>query len=462
MPDSATGSPMSPDSSRPTFTDYWKRSREQHATTNKNITFISSNFEPSPDQGKDNGQKDESSLTKAQARRQQVRKAQVQHRQRKANYTQKLEEDAAKLRDDIARVQQEIANLSKSNEAMRSQLQVHQSQRTGFQIPSATPLDMSFMNMVSPDYTVSLAMSDEMSSPAFQVTRGSQPGLSATVSPHPTNAYSSATKGSIADTKMTDVVTAENALTQDQTDMVVNFILALEHVCWNHTHTIYEEPLHHPYPGVSPDLDDPDWLNDDKHNGHALTATAIALQSAEPPILRSIDDLKKQLIQQRQQATCRLSVDEPSQHTNEPPTLSVLTANQQIAWPATQLTLASLGRLASLLDKPDVELAPVQAWFEIARLYGLAVATDSAILQQLRFEFGRVVKCVRFGAAVPRPVFEDILMKVMGYLPETVIPFPWETDEWGGEEGTEEQQGDATGKTRSFYTNDEIRQGEEG
>ncbi|KAI0154757.1 hypothetical protein GGR57DRAFT_95553 [Xylariaceae sp. FL1272] len=447
MPGSAADSPTSPDSSRPTFTEYWKRSKEQHAA--KSITFVSSNFESTPNQSKDNGQKDGSTLTKAQARRQQVRKAQIQHRQRKANYTQKLEEDAAKLRDDIARVEQEIANLSKSNDAMRTQLQTHQTQTTEFQVPSATPLDLSFMNMTSPDYTVSLAISEEMNSPAFQVTRGSQIGQSATASPHPTTAYSSAKPGSVADTNMTDVITTENALTQDQTDMVVNFILALEHVCWDHTHAIHEEPLHHPYPGISPDPDDPDWLNDDKHNGHSLTATAIALQSAEPPVLKSIDDLKKQLQKQQLQASCQLSVNEPPQCTNEAkaPTLSALTADQQIAWPATQLTLSNLGRLASLLDKPDVELAPVQAWFEIARLYGLAVATDRSILQQLRYEFGRVVKCVRFGASVPRPVFEGILKKVMGYLPETLIPLPWESYEEGGEE---EGQSDVSGRPGLF------------
>lgn len=55
-------------------------------------------------------------------RRAQVRKAQVQHRQRKANYVKQLEENIAGIRDQIADAEGGRQRLMSENEAIRAQL----------------------------------------------------------------------------------------------------------------------------------------------------------------------------------------------------------------------------------------------------------------------------------------------------------------------------------------------------
>lgn len=60
---------------------------------------------------------------KTEVRRNQVRKAQVQHRQRKANYVRELEKDIARMREQVAAEQCEAQALFSENNAMRAQLQ---------------------------------------------------------------------------------------------------------------------------------------------------------------------------------------------------------------------------------------------------------------------------------------------------------------------------------------------------
>lgn len=55
-------------------------------------------------------------------RRAQVRKAQVQHRQRKANYVKQLEDSIAGIRDDIAQAEGQRQALRGENEAIRARL----------------------------------------------------------------------------------------------------------------------------------------------------------------------------------------------------------------------------------------------------------------------------------------------------------------------------------------------------
>ncbi|KUI53952.1 bZIP transcription factor 17 [Cytospora mali] len=64
----------------------------------------------------------ESEQTAKNKRRAQVRKAQVQHRQRKANYVKQLEANIAGIRDKIADAEGQSRVLASENEAMRAQL----------------------------------------------------------------------------------------------------------------------------------------------------------------------------------------------------------------------------------------------------------------------------------------------------------------------------------------------------
>jgi hypothetical protein len=63
-----------------------------------------------------------SAKEKSQLRRMQVRKAQIQHRVRKANYVKQLEVDIFQLRDLIIKVERECASLAKENQAIRHTL----------------------------------------------------------------------------------------------------------------------------------------------------------------------------------------------------------------------------------------------------------------------------------------------------------------------------------------------------
>ena len=105
--------------------------------------------ESKPDSRQD-AQSSSSSKTsqdKAQLRRTQVRKAQIQHRQRKANYVKQLEQDVAGLRDAITTEQHEVDTLRGENDVMRSHVHhtmggVHDpysSMTMGHDLPTSMP-----------------------------------------------------------------------------------------------------------------------------------------------------------------------------------------------------------------------------------------------------------------------------------------------------------------------------------
>lgn len=81
---------------------------------------------PSPPTSLTRDQEDESTeqtpQEKAQRRRAQVRKAQLQHRERKATYIKKLELDVTQIRDATERVDRRCDVLRKENEEMRMML----------------------------------------------------------------------------------------------------------------------------------------------------------------------------------------------------------------------------------------------------------------------------------------------------------------------------------------------------
>jgi hypothetical protein len=60
--------------------------------------------------------------TRALIRRQQVRRAQIQHRQRRANYVRELEQGVVQTRRDIEAEVREVTGLQLANDALRTQL----------------------------------------------------------------------------------------------------------------------------------------------------------------------------------------------------------------------------------------------------------------------------------------------------------------------------------------------------
>lgn len=84
-----------------------------------------------------------------------------------------------------------------------------------------------------------------------------------------------------------------------------------------------------------------------------------------------------------------------------------------ISWPVSGLTLHSLYGLASSFNSSDLDLAPVQAWFELAARYPLETLLRKDVEDQLKREFVGVVKCPHYGAAIERGAFESICARIL-------------------------------------------------
>ncbi|KAI0465794.1 hypothetical protein F4859DRAFT_499632 [Xylaria cf. heliscus] len=232
MPDSRGAGDAKPH--RPSFTGFWKRSKDKQAA--QSLTFVSSKLGQPSAQGGNEAQTEPSAEAKAKERRQQVRKAQRQHRQRKANYTKQLEMDITKLRDDIAKAEQEVEHLKNQNDAIRTQLVSGGGDQAA--LPMAVDLppvldttEAAFSTYLAPNYTVSLDMSEYLGTPAYQIRRASSsaPDSSTkTTSPWAAETVGGTTPASTVGTSPEDVAAMEATLSEEQIDRAINFILAYE------------------------------------------------------------------------------------------------------------------------------------------------------------------------------------------------------------------------------------------
>ena len=86
-----------------------------------------------------------------------------------------------------------------------------------------------------------------------------------------------------------------------------------------------------------------------------------------------------------------------------------------LTWRSTSLTLRALHGLASSLNPDDsVEVAPVQAWFELVERFGAERVMAQGVLERLKREFVGVVKCPHYGASMERGAFESVVGRVLG------------------------------------------------
>ncbi|KAM3564589.1 hypothetical protein MY1884_000657 [Beauveria asiatica] len=349
----------------------------------------------SPDDNQD-------ALNKNQIRRAQVRRAQIQHRQRKANYVKQLEMDISQLRELITQAQHDTTILRRENDDIVAVLGQNgipsppglsygtaspgavtvlspdaQQQQQQQQQQHDTPVyplidDVSTTELLLPG---SLAMDEElivtlssnklMGTPAFSV-----------------NPSSATTSSSFYDEPVSaDWSQGQIQLSPSQELTVINFILALEHVCWDHF-----------------------WLGDchnhsaqtEEVKGHTLMASSYLMASAP----ESVYDERTALA-------------------------SRFRSSPALQWPAPAVTLDSLHGLAQSLNPGGVdEVAPVQAWFELAVRYPIDVLLRPAVLEALKREFKGVVRCVAFGAAMERGAFESIVLRVLGpgVIAPTLLP----------------------------------------
>ncbi|KAK1834722.1 hypothetical protein QBC39DRAFT_251811 [Podospora conica] len=345
-----------------------------------------------------------SSLDKHQLRRAQVRKAQIQHRQRKANYVKQLEIDVARIRELITNTQREAEALRNENDSIRVQVEQRGLLQTispplpllpeaAPDIPldlnaipldlNATPLDfnaipldlgmaptmpLDFDNMDTKypfnELTMSLTFDDILNAPTFRIKSSSSSSSSNRELSPPSHL-----------TTPEPISAPTPAL--DPTEEAINFVLALEHICRNHFHpTNFSPTSDHPFRRAS---------------GHTLMASSLALASAPRAVFSAVSHATPLL----RRAAPR---DVP----------------EACEWSAAGLTLQALHGLACSISDAAVEVAPVQAWFELAARVPAEVLLRREVLDALKRELAPVVRCPHFGAQMERGAFESVVGRVLG------------------------------------------------
>ncbi|KAK7448361.1 hypothetical protein Landi51_06591 [Colletotrichum acutatum] len=318
----------------------------------------------------------EKAKEKAKFRRQQVRKAQIQHRTRKANYIKQLELDVCKFRDMIAAAEKEVLAFRRENESMRGALTargfaappegakgesvvVSEVRIRGSQEPVAVPEEVSMapamvqqqqqaLPPVPAQRQLSHQSEDEQAqdSAAAPLPEESQvaayPPQTLHYDPYPPiDLFADVNMGEVTVTMRKDdalgtpcfqisspsaaVVytqsrpSSADQLSAEQEIIAINLILAMEHICWNHFH-----PRQFPAHGDTCKA----------ASGHTMMASTLCMSSAPARVYRTI----------------RRGEASTVSHTWQADTGA-----------GSSLSLKSLLALAKTLNPGDIELTPVQA-----------------------------------------------------------------------------------------------------
>ncbi|KAL7950777.1 hypothetical protein V8C42DRAFT_130309 [Trichoderma barbatum] len=414
----------SADADRPSFTTFWKRVKQkeksdtggQQKKKGKKSASPTSTAELQQDEGgePDQDSDDETSETgggadakdKAQLRRAQVRKAQIQHRQRKANYVKQLELDVSQLRDLITQAQQETSQIRKENDSIRDLIRSSepipiqptypqadstyfsnagspgtrlggvseldtQEWLTGGQLSdldlNQTPLMPSTSNEAEifghinvDDITVSLGINELLGTPCFTI---SNPSTGSSVQGY-------ASPPDFENAPLTP------PLTPQQEQIVINWILALENICWNH---FQSNDFHDHTPGEH-----------EGSNNHILTATSLFMNAAPSSIFAD------------RQVFAGIDPTE--------------TQAPSFQWRANGISISSLWALAQFEIDPT-EISPVQIWFDLASKYPYELLFVDGLLTALLIELRPFIRCIEFGAAVNRQFYEDVVERMVGLPP---------------------------------------------
>ena len=155
-------------------------------------------------------------------------------------------------------------------------------------------------------------------------------------------------------------------------------------------------------------------------------ASSVALASAPPDVFVALDETLERVWDPHR----------PADRTHNPIPRAGgadddnAAAQAAPSWRAEGLSLRHLHGLACALNPSAEELAPVQAWFEMAAVYPTEVLLRGDVLARLRAAFAGVVRCPHYGAAIHRDAFESIVRRIVG--PEVEA---WQEEEEGGEGG---------------------------
>lgn len=332
---------------------------------------------------------------KAKRRRSQIRKAQIQHRERKEGYIKELELDVTQTKDATEQVERECERLRKENAIIKAMLaklerfpalpslteirgRVHEqlfwyqmgNMEKSWQLGQGDTASLGQGNDLTVEKTVTMTVDESMQHPCYQILP----------SPPSTEGQSSECLADEEDFAINFILACVDTVTAAYTILhAANIIDRLEHICWDHFPPHDFHPANDQDPGTE--------------TGHALMASTICASNAQEATFISLGE----------------------DH-------SMLKAPIQ-TWQATGLTLQNLYLLGSSLAPDNAEITPVQGWFEMMDRYGPSVVLNREVVEALKNEFVGVVKCLHFGAIIERDAFESVVERVVGaYGYEPSVP----------------------------------------
>ncbi|KAF7932222.1 hypothetical protein EAE99_003462 [Botrytis elliptica] len=411
---------MADESQDASFASFWHRSVDK--ISSQKVKFM-------PNITRLKTSKDENSEIKAgtaqkQHRRAQVRRAQIEHRQRKQNYVKHLEEDVIRLRGMIATTEDESSALMKENRAIESTLSASgikdlSSLKSRIRkLPGDQPINLlppqeyePLRGLATSDVTQQIrptirtvdyeSENDRLSSYINDMLTQDSDPLNNYFSDNHNLPHSSTSSGSHINIQFDEFLNASclhlsessdsstkgygaidlskplpplpgqasvpsNAVQKSSPDisvMAINFILALEHPCRTHFHHIPDTP-----PPFDP-AGDP--------SGHELMASTQIFAQA------------------------------PLEAFNE--------STSDVSWFSSSVSLAQLYAMSQSLPVSDFEITPVQAWFMIAEKYhnDIEKIVGTKTMNNLKRGLGSLSRCYQFGAVMDVDSFWEVVDDVM-------------------------------------------------
>ncbi|KAH7381419.1 hypothetical protein DE146DRAFT_670553 [Phaeosphaeria sp. MPI-PUGE-AT-0046c] len=314
----------------------------------------------------DKKEQSEQSTQDAKARRKdQIRRAQKTHRERKEAYTKSLETEVVQLRANEAKILQETKRLYTELTALKKIMTDH-----GLQVP-----DLSHL-LVSPpgsgaeetfDFNLQISKGKNKQR---QIRVGQSPSAQTNTSyssPFSESSFRSPT----SQTSDTTLHPNPNKLITelDHTTVGMDFVMTLETPCLGH---IMDAPP-------------------DDSSGHALMVSATVLHHQDQP---------------SQSHTHSHS----HAHAHRPRPIAIDGQQQQLAWQMPAVGIERLLELSASVPVPNGELTPVQAWDALRRHPGF-VGLEVWRLKRLEERLVAGIKCFGFGGVIAQGTFDDALFE---------------------------------------------------
>ena len=143
-------------------------------------------------------------------------------------------------------------------------------------------------------------------------------------------------------------------------------------------------------------------------------ATSLALRTAPKAVFEAVSKTKRNMLFASFSSTTITTTKISTTTTRMTKRKDPVPEGEELSWKACGLTLSSLYRLACSITDPDVEITPIQAFFELAKVWPVDVLLSGDILDRLKREFLGVVKCPHYGAQIERGAYESIVERVLG------------------------------------------------